>query len=123
MSLAPAHAAQKNAPDWAAFPYEDQVTEEHITKGLVPALPAPAQTTGSDLPEWRAQRRRHKFGYRSYWRTMAFPLVEEAFAQGGFWTEIFDLEKAKATWLDTKSGGDPISILHLLPAVVDAPLA
>ncbi|MEQ1634415.1 MAG: hypothetical protein ABL997_18685 [Planctomycetota bacterium] len=112
------YITKKNAPEWAAFPFEDQVTEEDLRSGRVPAIAAPESKPGDEnLPEWRQQRRRHKFGYRSYWRTMAYPLVDEAFAQGGFWTEIFDLELAKAHWLDGKTGGDLISILHLLPSV------
>ncbi len=116
------YITQRNAPDWAAFPYEDQVTEDDVRGGRVPPVPAsalpPAPPAAPELPEWRAQRRRHKFGYRSYWRLMAFPLIEAAFAAGGFWTEIFDPDLARAHWLDTKSGGDPIALLHLLPAVV-----
>ena len=117
------YITKKNAPEWAAFPFEDQVTEEDLRSGRVPAIAAPESKPGDEnLPEWRQQRRRHKFGYRSYWRTMAYPLVEEAFAQGGFWTEIFDLELAKAHWLDGKTGGDLITLLHQVPNVASAPI-
>lgn len=113
------YITQKHAPEWAAFPFEDQVTEDDIRSGKVPPV---ASTTpkkvDENLPEWRQERRRHKFGYRSYWRTMAFPLVEEAFAQGGLWTEIFDPDLARQHWLEAKTGGDLIALLHVLPGVV-----
>ncbi|MGE3174421.1 MAG: hypothetical protein AB7O97_17455 [Planctomycetota bacterium] len=109
------YITQRNAPDWAAFPYEDQVTEDDVRSGRVPPVPAPKAKDQEDLPEWRAQRRRHKFGYRAYWRTVAYPLIDEALEQGGFWTEIFDPDLARAHWLDKKSGGDLIALLHLIP--------
>jgi hypothetical protein len=113
------------APDWRDVPYEDQVTEEDITSGRVPPVPAKMlprrKESADDLPDWRrVKRRHHKFGYRYYWKAVGRPLVEEALAAGGFWTEIFDPELAGEHWLDAKTGGDLISIAHLLPKVVAA---
>jgi hypothetical protein len=101
------------------------VTEEDITSGRVPPVPAKMlprrKESADDLPDWRrVKRRHHKFGYRYYWKAVGRPLVEEALAAGGFWTEIFDPELAGEHWLDAKTGGDLISIAHLLPKVVAA---
>jgi len=114
------YITQKHAPEWAAFPYEDQITEDDLRAGRVPALAPRQQQADDDRPEWQQQRRRHKFGYRAYWRTMAFPLIEEAFARGGFWTEVFDPTPTRAHWLDAKTGGDLVAILHVLPEVASA---
>jgi hypothetical protein len=114
------YITHKHAPEWAAFPYEDQVTDADLAAGRVPALAPRERPAAADRPEWQHQRRRHKFGYRAYWRTMAYPLIEEAFARGGFWTEVFDPQLTKAHWLDAKTGGDLVAILHLVPDVAGA---
>jgi hypothetical protein len=46
------------------------------------------------------------------------PLLEEAFEAGGFWTELFDPDRAKEEWKEFKSGADVIAITHVLPQVL-----
>jgi len=51
-----------------------------------------------------------------YWQAVGQPIIREAFAQGGFWTEIYDPDLAKEHW---HAAGDELAIAHLLPGVVE----
>ena len=44
--------------------------------------------------------------------------MEQAFADGGFWAELFDTDGAKTYWKKTKGVADQVVIAHLLPEVV-----
>ena len=118
------YITQRHAPDWAAYPYADQVTEEDFAAGRLPRveLAKPRKEEPSELPRWREVRHHKKYNYKFYWKDVGLPLLEEAFAQGGFWTEIFDADRARTAWDEHKTGPDALAIAHLLPRVLDGSL-
>jgi hypothetical protein len=110
-----------HAPEWAAFPYTDQATEDDLRSGLIPPVEVPreeGETVEAVVPRWRQTGRHRKFHYKYYWKDVGKPLLDEAFEQGGFWTELFDPPRARAQWNAFKSGADVIAIAHLLPQVL-----
>jgi hypothetical protein len=110
-----------HAPEWAAYPYTDQATEEDLRSGLIPPVEIPRdddEPTGAELPRWRQTARFRRFHYKYYWKDVGKPLLSEAFRHGGFWTELFDADAAREGWKEFKAGGDLISIAHVLPQVL-----
>jgi hypothetical protein len=110
-----------HAPEWAAYPYTDQATEEDLRSGLIPPVEIPREEpaeNAAEIPRWRQTARFRRFHYKYYWKDVGKPLLKEAFRQGGFWTELFDPAKAEEEWSSFKSGGDVITIAHVLPKVL-----
>lgn len=113
----------RHAPDWAGIPYADEVTEEDFRAGRLPRVER-APVNGVDeaeLPRWRQVRHHRKYHYKFYWKDVGLPLLEEAFEQGGFWTEIFEPEAARRGWMEAGNLADALAIAHLLPEVLGDP--
>lgn len=108
-----------NRPDWAAYPYTDQATEEDLLSGLIPPVEVPREEDDSGpRPRWRETRRHRRFHYKYYWKDVGKPLIKEALERGGFWTELFDPDQAREGWRDVKAGGDLLTVTYLLPEVL-----
>jgi hypothetical protein len=103
------------APDWASYPYENQFTYQQVLEGTgIP--PADKQIDEEkDLPAWRRGKRWGKYHQLRYWEMVGAPLVQEALAGDGWWSEIFDLDLAASEWSRTKGVADTLVIAHLLP--------
>jgi len=112
------HITAYYAPEWAAYPFVDNVTEEDLRSGLVPA---PTEDAGADGPKWRSGSTYHSFSYRKFWRDVGRPLLDEAFAEGGFWTQIFDPDTAREEYSKFKYGADVLVVAHLLSTVLRSP--
>jgi len=112
------HVTALHAPDWAVVPYADQVTEGDFASGRLPRVEAQKETEDELTPRWRAVRHHRKYHYKYFWKDVGQPLLEEAFEQGGFWTEVFDADQAQRNWMNSGSGSDCLSIAHLLPGVL-----
>jgi hypothetical protein len=123
------HVTALHAPDWAAIPYADQVTEADFASGRLPRVERPtAVEEPADTPRWRSVRHHRKYHYKFYWKDVGAPLLAEAFEQGGFWSEVFEPESARNAWTQSGSTADALAIAHLLPRVLagelpSAPLA
>jgi hypothetical protein len=87
------HIVATHAPEWNAVPYELELRRRH---GI--------DTTASD----RA------------WEVAAEPLVREALAQGGTWTEILAPDLVAEHW---RAAPDRVAMAHLLDQTVRAPHA
>jgi hypothetical protein len=121
------HVTARHAPDWAGVPYADQVTEEDFLAGRLPRV---VRTNGhaldgaaepGELPRWREVRHHRKYHYKFYWTDVGLPLLEEAFAQGGFWSEVFDPDAARTDWVgvgERSGNADALAVAHLLPKVL-----
>jgi hypothetical protein len=109
------------APEWAAFPYTDEATEDDLRSGRIPPVEIPREEEHGESaaePRWRRTARHRKFHYKYYWKDVGLPLLTEAFEAGGFWTELFEPERARTEWNTFKSGADVIAIAHVLPRVL-----
>jgi hypothetical protein len=114
------HVTALHAPDWAHVPYADQVTEDDFAAGRLPRVEAKPEEPEADAltPRWREVRHHRKYHYKYYWKDVGQPLLREAFAAGGFWTEVFDADAACEQWMSSGSGADALAITHLLPSVL-----
>jgi hypothetical protein len=80
------HIIASNAPDWAAVPYTEDLTVV-----------------------------RENYEGTAFWQTVGRPLLDEAIAAGGFWTQLFDPDAAP----DQTVVPDLIPIVYLLPLILD----
>lgn len=110
------HTTATNAPDWTAIPYADQVTEADFHAGRLPRVAPPngAAADDADLPRWRQVRHHRKYHYKYFWKDVGQPLLKEAFAQGGFWTELFDADRVREEWLSSKGVADAVVVAYLV---------
>lgn len=102
------HIIQANAPDWAQVPYFEDLEAARGEAG------GGAATAGASR-DWRHPTGRENYSGPLYWETAGRPLIDEALAQEGFWTEVFDPELARTHW---RAAPDILAILHLLPSVI-----
>jgi hypothetical protein len=123
------HVTALHAPDWAAIPYADQVSEADFASGRLPRVDAgPTREhkqepeEPADTPRWRSVRHHRKYHYKFYWKDVGALLLAEAFEQGGFWTEVFDPDAARTGWAQSGSTADTLAITHLLPRVLTGEL-
>jgi len=112
------HVTARHAPDWADVPYADQVSEADFASGRLPRVELPRESEDGLTPRWRAVRHHRKYHYKYFWKDVGQPLLREAFEQGGFWTEVFDADGARAGWTTSGSSADCLAIAHLLPGVL-----
>jgi hypothetical protein len=119
------HITALCAPDWANVPYADQVTEEDFRAGRLPRVERvnghaeddaalESSTNGASAERWRAVRHHRKYHYKYFWKDVGQPLLNEAFASGGF-----DPDAARSGWLESGNTADALAIAHLLPGVLE----
>jgi hypothetical protein len=99
------HIVASHAPDWLGVPYADELPRRRV-----------AGT--ADTADWRKQRGNHHYDSRLYWRSVGSPIIEEALAEEGWWTEVFDPSSARSTWHDAP---DELAIAYLLPEAIAGP--
>ena len=46
------------------------------------------------------------------------PILRAAFAEGGFWTGVFDPDATRRAWEHQKGAPDMLAVAHLLPPVL-----
>jgi len=111
----PRHIIQINAPEWAGVPYyEDREQQQTESTGASPNRPLEARVaTGAN---WKQPLGRRQYDGSRYWQTVGKPLLDEAFAHGGLWTEIFDPDLAKQHW---PASPDALAVIYMLPHVLE----
>jgi hypothetical protein len=104
----------KNSPDWAHLPYEADLhrkeTDQHSPDA---AWKSDQQRPAPQI--WKQPRGNENYDAPPYWRLVGKPIIDEAFALGGFWTEVFDPDASRERW---EIAADTLAIVHLLPAVL-----
>ena len=98
------HFVARNFPQWSDIPYGEE---------------RPAQS--ADAPEgggWRTVDRSRSYDTVAWWDEVGAPLLDEALATGGFWTEVLDPDRVASARLDAP---DELALLHLLPAALGLP--
>jgi len=63
-------------------------------------------------PDWRPPTGKENYDSLGYWEAVARPIIQEALAECGFWTEIFDPDVAERQW---PAAPDELAMLYLLP--------
>lgn len=109
------HVIGTLAPDWAAVPYTDTVTEDDITSGRIPPLPDGLVKTPEEDPAHKAKGRHRKFHQKYFWKYSAADLVEEARKADGFWPLVIDPDRFDE---GLPKRADEVVIAHLLPKVL-----
>jgi hypothetical protein len=96
------HIVARHAPEWASVPHADELEAEEA------AASAPARPPS----QWRRPVGNKNYDSRLYWQAVGRPILEEALAVGGWWTEVFEPDLAADHW---REAPDELAILHLLP--------
>ena len=109
------HVTGHHAPDWAAYPYENQLSSKMIKAGAVPPVEGVRVQAEKDPPPWRRVRRWGKYDHCEYWNHVGHDLVSEALAEGGFLSELFDADRLADEWRQRKGVADAIATAHLIP--------
>lgn len=103
------------APDWADVPYADQVSEADLHSGRLSAVATASEGEDeANLPRWRRVRHHRKYHYKYFWKDVGQPLLDEAYREGGFWTELFESRRRPAVELAKRGAADGIVVAHLL---------
>lgn len=98
------HIIAMNAPDWVTVPFASDL------QGSKPSTLFPSG--------WKQSSGTADYDNLLYWKMVGKPIIDEALAQGGFWTKIFDPDRAKENW---QAAPDDLAILHLLPHLLQGP--
>ncbi|MFQ5783917.1 MAG: hypothetical protein ACE5H8_03735 [Alphaproteobacteria bacterium] len=105
------HIIAWNAPEWMNVPYERDLRrrekKKRRTRSVTPCTPRNAVSS-----EWRRAQGKDYYDYATYWQMVGKPIIDEALAKDGLWTEIFDPDLARAGWA---TAADEIAMLHLIP--------
>ena len=89
------YIVDRNAPEWAGVPYVDELAS------------SPSYAGGEARPWGKTGT-----ATSAYWQTIGKPVIEQAFDEGGWWTEVFDPALARETW---GQAPDVFAIAYLLP--------
>lgn len=115
-SLNPFHRyiIETNAPEWMDISYEKDL----IKRANKERRSIPVDTP--DVPEasstnWKRSNGKDYYDYALYWQVIGKPLIDEAIAHGGFWTEIFEPDLAQSR---SEIGPNELTMLYLLPQVL-----
>lgn len=108
------HVISTLAPDWWAVPFTDTITEEDVASGRVPPLPEELVGKADDR-KIKPIGRHRTFHQKRYWLYPGKPLLDEALAEGGFWTELFDPDHELT---GHHKRADDLVLAHLLPRVL-----
>jgi hypothetical protein len=104
-----------HAPDWVSVPYDkDPETPRLLDRDLNPSKELAERTPSHS--SWRQSRGTSHYDGLLYWKEVGEPIIREALAEGGFWTEIFDPDLTAKQW---HAAPDHLAILHLLPHVLE----
>lgn len=93
------HIVARNAPDWAEIPYAEEIAKRRSVQDRNPQ-------------DWRQPRGNHHYDSALYWTTVGAPIIEQALAEPGWWTELFDPASARRKWQEAP---DELAIAYLLP--------
>lgn len=69
------------------------------------------------LSTWRQSTGTTHYDHLLYWKEVGQPIIREALAEGGFWSEIFDPELTEQQW---QASPDVLAVMHLLPLVLQS---
>jgi hypothetical protein len=101
------HIIARHAPEWEKVPFDRQL--ERQTAGQTPT------TTDQGQPRsWRQQTGHLPYDSIGYWHTVGMPILREGLARDGFWTEVFNPDRARELW---STAPDQLALLFFLPGV------
>jgi hypothetical protein len=99
------HIVDSLQPSWSTVPYANDLAEAQ------PAH-APADADADRRPRWQRNGSRRFYDTGRYWEDVAQPVLADALARDGFWTEIFDPPAARRDW---RHEPDELAVVCLLP--------
>lgn len=109
------HIIAAHAPDWVNVPYVRDLHRASRTERKLDRL-EPARGEAVPPSSWRQCTGTANYDNRLYWNTVGAPIIREALAEGGFWTELFDPELAKEQW---ETAPDRLAMVHLLSKALE----
>jgi hypothetical protein len=103
-----------NSPEWADVPYFEELEERNVSREGVDWMEG-REPQAEMSSSWKRPWGRENYDGPLYWQQVGKPLIDEALARGGFWTQIFDPDLAGKHW---QTNPDALAILYLLPDVL-----
>jgi len=108
------HIIVTHVPDWGSVLYTSDLSKATSRKNKLD-LAEPAEGNATVPRSWRECTGRSDYDSLLYWKGVGMPIIHDALAEGGFWTEVFDPKVAEEQWL---TAPDQLAIVHLLPQVL-----
>ena len=103
-----------NSPDWVTVPYSEDLKQRELTSEKVDVVKELERKTVISA-SWKRPKGGYNYDSSLYWKAVGEPIIHEALARGGFWTEIFDPDMAEKWW---QAAPDDLAIVHLLPEML-----
>ena len=92
------HIISTHTPDWGGVPFSDEA----------------AVGNGAERPAWKRPQGNSNYSSAIYWKEVGKPIIDEALAEGGWWTEIFDPALTASLW---PQAPDELAVASLVPEV------
>lgn len=108
------HIIETHAPDWVDTPYEKDLMKMAKREPQNNILAAPDRQMNS-FPRWRKCPGKDYYDYTLYWQEVGSPIIEEALARGGFWEEIFDVDRVQK---ERDKVTIELGMMYLLPSLI-----
>ena len=110
------HIIAVHSPDWLHVPFAEDLKRKECPgqgadprRAVEPVAPCPVT--------WRQPEGNRNYNSSLYWATVGRPLIDDALARGGFWTDVFDPDLVEKQW---SAAPDDVALLDLLPRVMES---
>jgi len=108
------HIIAAYAPEWLTAPYVRDLRRASLREKRF-SPPPRSEGEAAVAESWRQRTGTRNYDPVLYWKEIGAPIIREALAEGGFWTEIFDPDLTEQQW---HTAPDHLAIVHLLPQVL-----
>ena len=93
---------ERHAPEWATIAYDKDFERRVESED-------PGQSS------WKTSNGKQYYNSLRWWKSVGYPLVENALEEGGLWNQVFEPDLVSDMW---QLAPDELVMMHLLPCVV-----
>jgi hypothetical protein len=108
------HILRTLQPAWSSIPFASEITLPAGQKG-----PSQEQQESLLRATWQTAGRRRFYDTHQYWQEVGRPILSEALAAAGWWSEIFDPKLTHDSWAKEP---DELAVICLLPEAITSAL-